>query len=587
MALVLAGISGPAMAIEALDFNISGNAQDTRASLRSASLLVQAKNDGTTDPQEIFAAARADYERILAALYEESFYGGTISIRLDGREAADISLADVPSKISNVQVQIETGPRYRFGSISIAPLAPGTVFADEFVTGDLARTGVVAAARATALAKWFDAGNALAETASQRFIADHRAGTLSVDIRIAPGPKTRYGELRHIGSSSVRPERVDEIAGFPSGAVITPNETKTIDDRLRRAGAFRSVILTRGDILQDGDRLDFELELVDQEPRRLVFGAELSSTDGLSLSGMWMHRNLFGGAENLRIDGQIDGLSGGTGGIDYELGARITRPATFGPESDAFAFAESSYAQEPEYEAASGSVGIGITRRFDDDLTGEIALRYVFSEESDASGTETYRFFGAPISAERERRDDPLDPTTGTFILAEIEPYVGIGGTDSGVRFMTDARAYRPIGKQIVIAGRAQIGSVLGPDLDAVPNIFRFYSGGGGTVRGQDYQSLGVDLGGGDRTGGRSFAALSAELRARVSGNFSVVGFYDLGVVSEGSLAGGASETHSGAGLGLRYATGIGPIRLDVAVPISGAAPADDFYAYIGIGQAF
>ncbi|MEL7344916.1 MAG: BamA/TamA family outer membrane protein [Pseudomonadota bacterium] len=171
--------------------------------------------------------------------------------------------------------------------------------------------------------------------------------------------------------------------------------------------------------------------------------------------------------------------------------------------------------------------------------------------------------------------------------IAAVEPYLGLVDTQSGVRISGDGRAYFPIAERIVLAGRMQVGTVFGPDLRDIPNDFRLYSGGGGTVRGQDYQSLGVDLGGGVESGGKSFAAVSAEVRANVFGNVSLVGFFDMGYVAEDSLFSGSGRSHSGAGIGVRYATGIGPIRLDLAVPVDGPGPADDIYAYIGIGQAF
>jgi translocation and assembly module TamA len=138
----------------------------------------------------------------------------------------------------------------------------------------------------------------------------------------------------------------------------------------------------------------------------------------------------------------------------------------------------------------------------------------------------------------------------------------------------------------VTAALRLQFGSLIGPSLTESPPFYRFYSGGGGTVRGQDYQSLAVDVGG-DRTGGRSFVGISAEARMRFSETITVVGFYDWGFVAAESFVDGGGDSHSGAGLGLRYNTGIGPIRLDLATPVSGAADASDFYIYVGIGQAF
>ena len=75
-------------------------------------------------------------------------------------------------------------------------------------------------------------------------------------------------------------------------------------------------------------------------------------------------------------------------------------------------------------------------------------------------------------------------------------------------------RGYYPLGDRLVLAGRAQFGVVQGPALGDTPRDFLFYSGGGGTVRGQPYRSLGVTSGG-VTSGGQGFAASSVELRMR------------------------------------------------------------------------
>ena len=149
---------------------------------------------------------------------------------------------------------------------------------------------------------------------------------------------------------------------------------------------------------------------------------------------------------------------------------------------------------------------------------------------------------------------------------------------------------YRRFGRQdgIIFALRGQLGSVAGAPIDEVPADYLFYSGGGGTVRGQPYQSLSVDLGGGSFVGGRSFLGVSAEVRVQATERIGLVGFYDAGYVgSEAFPDGSSGDWHSGAGIGVRYGTGIGPIRMDLAVPVSGPEDDTNFQVYIGIGQAF
>ncbi|MCK5500365.1 MAG: BamA/TamA family outer membrane protein, partial [Tritonibacter mobilis] len=184
--------------------------------------------------------------------------------------------------------------------------------------------------------------------------------------------------------------------------------------------------------------------------------------------------------------------------------------------------------------------------------------------------------------------DIKTNPTSGYYLDGEIVPFVGISGGDPGVQINIDARGYKALGSsdRVVLAGRVQLGSIIGPDPSDVSPTFLYFSGGAGSVRGQEYQSLGIDTPGGT-AGGRSYLALSGEVRGRITDSISLVGFYDVGFVDQNSFISGDSEYHAGAGIGLRYdVTGIGPIRLDLAMPVSGDTD-DGLQFYIGIGQAF
>jgi len=169
---------------------------------------------------------------------------------------------------------------------------------------------------------------------------------LDVTVVIDPGPQLQFGTLTVTGNEKVRTERILAIAGLNPGQ-YDPAEITRSEANLRRTGAFRSASIIEGDTAV-GDTLPLTLDIVEQEPRRVGFGAELSSVSGLTLTGFWMHRNLLGGAENLRFDAEVTGLSGGTGGIDYTLGATFLRPATFNSDNDFYTNVSVSQLDEPE-----------------------------------------------------------------------------------------------------------------------------------------------------------------------------------------------------------------------------------------------
>lgn len=581
--------SSPGLALEQFRVVAPGATQEVARALEAASLLVTAYRDGITDPVELMAAARADYARFVGALYSEGYYGGQVRILVDGREAVDISPLAPPSRIDSIVVQVVPGPLYRFERAEIGPLARRTELPEGYRRGEPAKSDLIRQAVDASVSAWRDAGNAKADLAGQRIVADHAADTLDAQVQIAPGPRLRFGRLEIEGTSRVSDRRIRQIAGLPTGEVFSPDDLNRTGRRLRQTGVFRSVALREADQPNPDGTLDITALVEDRKPRRFGFGAEYATDEGVTLSAFWLHRNLLGEALRFRIGGEVSGLAGQSGGEDYQLRFDLNRPATFGSKTDAFFTGELESLNEEEFEADTIRLTFGATRRQTDELTLQAAIRFLYSDEVDDTGESEFSQIYFPFRATYDRRDSELDTIDGYYAAAEIAPFVGLDDSESGARLELDARWYEDFGagSRFVFAARLQMGAIFGASVTGVPNDLRFYSGGGGSVRGQEYQSLGITLPGGADSGGRSFLGLQSELRARITDTISVVGFYDWGQVSADSTPWGEAESHSGAGIGVRYNTGIGPIRLDVGFPVSGEQDGDDFQLYIGVGQAF
>lgn len=567
-----------------------GASKNFNTSLRNGSLSVATAAQEDATAQDLLAAAQADYARLLGVLYGEGFYSGTISIRVDGREAADIPPLSAPDEIRRIDIEIERGRRFTFGRAEVAPLAPGTVLPAEFRPGEDARGTLIGTAARAGVTGWRDAGHARATVAGQDIVADHARATLDAAIALAPGPRLRFGDLRIRRSdppSRVREDRIRAIAGLPTGETFSPALLDKSANRLRRTGAFGSVRLTEAETPNPDGTLDIVARVSDARPRRIGAGAELSSSEGVTLSGYWLHRNLWGGAERLRIDALIGGLGGDSGGEDFRLGIRLDRPATFTPDTGAFVYAIAEDNNEPDYSERKAEIGGGLTHIFSDTLSGEAGIALRYSEISDDLGTRTLAHILLPARLTWDRRDDPLNPTGGLYLDLSATPFVSPDKGSAGSRFFVDLRDYLTLGetRRVTLAGRAQLGSVAGGDFIDLPADMLFWSGGAGTVRGQGYQDLGVDLAPGVTVGGRSFLGLSAELRTMVTDSIQAVAFADAGFIGEDATGGGRGDWQGGAGLGARYFTAVGPVRVDLATPLDDAG--SQFEIYIGIGQAF
>ena len=566
---------------------IADTARDT---LDTASLLRALEDDA--DPQDYVAAARADYRRLLTALYAEGRYGATISITVNGREAADIAPLDAPASVDEVVIRVDAGPRFTFGNVAISPLPPGVTLPTDLGPRRTARTARIESAVRAGLGSWRDLGYAKVAVSGQQVVARHDDSKLDVAVTFDTGPQLRFGDLNISGNDDVRTERIREIAGLPTGEVYSPEEIAKAEQRLRRTGTFDSVTMTQADDVNPGDTLDINAQINESRPRRNGLGIEVSTIEGWTLSAFWMHRNFFGGAERLRIDGEIAGIDGETGGADYRLRGTFSRPATFGADTDFFIRSELSREDEPEFLLDSVSVEVGFSRILTDDLTVSGAVGLLTAREETDAGTREYTLLTLPLDATLERRDVPNDATAGYFASTELTPFVSLVGDVNGARFFADTRGYYSVAEdeRLTFSARGQFGSVLNSGLDEAPADFLFYSGGGGTVRGQPYNDLGIDrIEDGEviTSGGTSFAGLQLEARYRLGRDVSLVGFYDVGQVGDTELPFETGDWHAGAGFGLRYNTGIGPIRLDLGTQASGDDAGDDLQVYVGIGQAF
>ena len=593
VAAVLLGLAvGQAQALDRLDFAVAGGSDALVDAVQEASMLRSLQAEGQTDPQDLLAAARSDYARILAALYAKGHYSVTVSIRIDGREAADIPALEAPRAVSVIRVEVDPGQPFRFGLARVAPLATGTELPKGYRQGEIAESGAVQAAVGSAIGAWRDAGHAKAFVTGQEVVADHAARRLDADVRLDPGPRLRFGRLEITGEERMREARIRKIAGLPEGETFSDAELRRAETRLRRTGIFASVALTEDDQITAPDLLGVTATVVEQKPRRYSLGVEVASLDGVSLQASWLHRNLLGGGERLEVKGDVTNIGSGESGIDYRLGVTLDRPATLSPDTTAGLGFSYSHEDEIDYQLDAVSFGLRFSHVFSDQLTARLGLTYDYQDGRDPGGSFTFRNLSLPFGVTWDRRDIANNPTSGFYLDATAKPFLGFGTTGSGLRTTLDARGYRSLGEpgRLVVAARVQAGAVFGPDLLETPRSDLFFSGGGGTVRGQPYRSLGVAVTRGFgpqfQIGGKYFLAGSLELRAKVTDRIGAVGFVDWGSIGIDGFGGDLSNAHAGAGFGLRYDTGLGPIRLDIAAPISGTT-GDGVQIYVGLGQSF
>ena len=583
--LCLTGVSG--QALDQLDFKVTGTDSAMEASLKSASGLLAAQSAKRVAALELFADARAEYAKLINALYAKGHYEPVIHVLIDGREAANIAPLNAPKSIRRIVVTVDPGPAYMFSKASVVPLPAKAELPIGFAEGQVAESGLIQSAVQEGVSAWRAEGFAKVAIATQDLVANHKNATLSAAITLAPGQKLRFGPVTVNGEDRMREDRVRAIIGLPEGETFSPAQLARATERLRRTGVFSSATLSENDGIIAPDLQGITADVVEAKLRRYSFGAEIASQDGVQLTGGWLHRNLLGGGERLEITGAISGIAAQTGGEDYNLGVTLDRPATITADTTLNLSASVSQINDTDTTAKLGNVSVGFTQYFRDTLTGHVAVSYAASQGTDAAGKYDYSSLNLPIGVIWDRRDSKTDPTKLFYLDTTVTPFLGFGSTDNGAQLKFDARVYKGLGDndKVVLAARLQGGAVVGADILQTPRNDLFYSGGGGTVRGQAYQSLGVDVDNGGTTvhmGGNQFLAGSLEARVKVTQKIGIVGFFDMGFVG---ADGYGSDVQAGAGLGVRYATGVGPVRLDLAMPVNGGG--NGLQVYVGLGQAF
>ncbi|RUV66223.1 outer membrane protein assembly factor, partial [Mesorhizobium sp. M5C.F.Ca.IN.020.14.1.1] len=423
----------------------------------------------------------------------------------------------------------------------------------------------------------------------REIIADHATSTLDVTLTVAAGPVAGYGDTTVEGTEKVDRDFTEYMTGLKRGRQYSPEEIDEARDRLLGLEVFNSVTLKEADSLDADGNIPIGVEVSERKPRYFGLGGTFSNTEGLGLEGYWGHRNLFGRAEKLRIEGAISGIgSNELTELNYNAGIMFEKPGVVGPASKFFAGANTVLEHPDAYDhfSVKGNTGLSYELDRQQTVSAEVALDY--SKITDSFGKHTYLIASIPLRYVFDNRDSRLNPTTGFRALAYAEPSYDILNGAAFVKLRGEGSAYQSLdaASKFVLAERVAIGSIIGAGLQDVPADRRFYSGGGGSVRGYAYQGIGPKDIDGEPIGGLSFFETSVEMRIAITDTIGVVPFVDVGTVSTNQFP-DFSGMKVGTGVGLRYITPFGPLRIDAAVPLNRGPDDPHFGIYAGIGQAF
>ncbi|MEM8541637.1 MAG: BamA/TamA family outer membrane protein, partial [Pseudomonadota bacterium] len=434
-----------------IDLQIDGGNEVVETAVKSASELWRGRESPVGGSAGVISRARGDYTRILAALYNSGYYGGSISIRLLGQQAADLAVGEEFPSGSLISVKVTTGAPYTFGRADVIGSAPPAQSEDDrvpsfadvgFAPGLPAEAGSVGKAVKLARDGWRQQGYPLAKIVDRSATANHPDKELNVQIDVEPGQRATYGTLEVAGTERMDANFVARHTGLKPGQEFDPDDLDKAKKRLDRLGVFSTQKLEEGKELRSDGSLPMTLTVKERKLRRIGAGATISSIDGIGLETFWLHRNLFGKAERLRLDAKVSGL--GTTfdyqKFDYNFGATFTKPGVFTPDTDLnFKLYANREVYDDYIETFAGGT-VFLTQFLSDRITLNGGAFSEFYQYENDGVTQDFVTAGLTASAIYDTRDSQLDPTTGFYVSGELKPFYEFNFENFGIRTEAEAR---------------------------------------------------------------------------------------------------------------------------------------------------
>jgi translocation and assembly module TamA len=489
-----------------------------------------------------------------------------------------------------VVVSFDLGPLFHLGRVTIEGDVPPSAREQlGLAPGAPAVAADVLAAQQRLLAAIREAGHPLAKVELPPVSLRPAEHLLDVDFRATEGPYAKIGTISITGLKTVNEDFVRRRLLLHPGEPFSPIRLQAAREDLAGMGVFSVVRVQPGDHVDPDGTIPILIDVSERPLHSVEVGAAYSTDLGVNVSAAWHHRNLFGNAEQLNITGGIQLGGNAVQKPGYNLGIQFIKPDFLARDQSLEvdlgaidqsldAYDQRALTQKIELDrklSAHWKVGVGLSGE-QEDITQEGA-------------SHRYNLIGLPLSVRFDDTDNLLDPTRGvraTLLLTPTQSLGSPGATFAIAQLSGSAYFDLSGGGRSVLALRGLVGKAFGADVFSLPPDQRFYAGGSGTVRGFRYQSIGPQFPDGKPTGGTAVSAGSVEFRQRILDHYGVAAFVDAGqVVASGDPF--SSQWRVGAGIGARYYTSIGPIRLDVAFPLNREPHGDAFELYIGIGQAF
>ena len=536
-----------------------------------------------------------DVERLGETYRQEGYYRAEIEATVEaGPDPAERIIA----------IEIEEGPPMRVASRTVEvagaadprwPQAPGEDTA--LSIGSIFRLDDYRDAKDRVLQRFARAGFPDATLAGAADL-DVERSEAHVRWVVTPGPFTLIGDVRIVGLETTDEAWVRSLIELERGEPLDPTRLASARDGVFAVGVFESVVVAAERAAPDAGAADPGLDqyrdvvvrVSERKPRNFEIGVGYATDEHVRGRIAWKHINVAGLATTVGAQARASFLRARIEGF-------VERPRYPDARTTTFGRLIGSTEDLETYEADEARLELGLRRGFPW-FDATLRYSYEWARIHDVSlATErvldepegTTRLSLIDLDLVRDRRDDAVEPSRGTRTRLGfgVSP-AALGSDVSFLQFGGEWRGYLPLGST-VLAGRLTLG-VIQPfgtsEADEVPLTERYFAGGGDSVRGYRYQHVGPLDASGDPVGGTTLVTSSLEWRFPIWREIGGVVFVDAGGVGlEPFQVDGALRVSAGAGL--RYATPVGPLRLDLGVPLNRPDDASAVRVHVSIGHTF
>ncbi len=448
-----------------------------------------------------------------------------------------------------------------------------------------------------------------------------------VSFSVDPGHLARISAVAVTGAGKVDPRVVRRAVGIRAGEPYSRKELYETQSTLYRTDLFSYVNVGLVDSIRttaDDSMVAVQVQVNEGKLHAIRAGVGFGTLDCLRGTSGWTGRNFFGGGRSLDVTGRLskvgaqnqtfcplgDEKDSVRRQLNYEASVTLREPFLFSRQtSGTFTLLAERHSEIKAFTRISQGAELGVTQ-----LVGqEIPINFTYSlsigqtiaspevfctflnvcrlEDTVFSGRRWESTLGAGINL--NRANSILDPTRGSLLSLQLRYASPLIGSDRQRQFtkgVFEVAAYHPLSRRTVVAWRVRLGALLPAQVGVgisnqtfVPPDERLYLGGPNTIRGYPQNELGqvirvitsIDSATNSlvsdttertsSTGGDRLALANLELRFPILGRLQGAMFADFGGLFGGQPRAAREVFHLTPGIGIRFATPVGPLRIDVA----------------------